>query len=71
MNTTTDIVWLQDDLRIADNPLFHFTDTPSHLLCLYVVDEKWLAPLIEGESTPRMGPARLRFLWQSLIPPYS
>ena len=67
MNTTTDIVWLQDDLRIADNPLFHFTDTPSHLLCLYVVDEKWLAPLIEGESTPRMGPARLRFLWQSLM----
>lgn len=67
MNTTTDIVWLQDDLRIADNPLFHFTDIPSHLLCLYVVDEKWLAPLIEGESTPRMGPARLRFLWQSLM----
>lgn len=67
MNTTTDIVWLQDDLRIADNPLFHFTDTPSHLLCLYVVDEKWLAPLIEGESAPRMGPARLRFLWQSLM----
>lgn len=67
MNTTTDIVWLQDDLRIADNPLFHFTDTPSNLLCLYVVDEKWLAPLIEGESTPRMGPARLRFLWQSLM----
>ncbi|MGQ7261804.1 DASH family cryptochrome [Vreelandella sp. V005] len=67
MNSTTDIVWLQDDLRIADNPLFHFTDIPSHLLCLYVVDEQWLAPLIEGESTPRIGPARLRFLWQSLM----
>jgi deoxyribodipyrimidine photo-lyase len=67
MNSTTDIVWLQDDLRIADNPLFHFTDIPSNLLCLYVVDEKWLTPFIEGESTPRIGPARLRFLWQSLM----
>lgn len=67
MNSTTDIVWLQDDLRIADNPLFRFTARPSYLLCLFVVDEQWLAPLIEGESTPRIGPARLRFLWQSLM----
>lgn len=67
MNSTIDIVWFQDDLRIADNPLLNFSSSPSYLLCLYVLDEQWLAPLIDGESTPRMGPARLRFLWQSLM----
>ncbi|HSP31063.1 MAG TPA: deoxyribodipyrimidine photo-lyase, partial [Halomonas sp.] len=67
MNSTIDIVWLQDDLRVADNPLLHFTSPPAHLLCLYVLDKQWCAPLIEGEPAPRIGPARLRFLWQSLI----
>lgn len=67
MNSTIDIVWLQDDLRIADNPLLHFTAPPTYLLCLYVLDRQWLEPLIEGEQTPRIGSARLRFLWQSLI----
>ena len=67
MNSTIDIVWLQDDLRIADNPLLNFSSPPNYLLCLYVLDEQWLAPIIEGESTPRMGPARLRFLWQCLM----
>ena len=67
MNGTIDIVWLQDDLRIADNPLLHFTTPPCYLLCLYVLDKRWLAPLFDGESTPRLGPARLRFLWQSLM----
>ncbi len=67
MNSTIDIVWLQDDLRIADNPLLHFTSPPSYLLCLYVLDEQWLVPLIDGETTPRIGSARLRFLWQSLM----
>lgn len=67
MDNTVDIVWLQDDLRVADNPLLHFTDPPSQLLCLYVLDKQWFEPLIEGEPTPRIGPARLRFLWQSLI----
>ncbi|MEA2120448.1 DASH family cryptochrome [Halovibrio sp. HP20-50] len=67
MNSTVDIVWLQDDLRIADNPLLHFSSTPSYMLCLYVLDTQWFAPLIEGETAPRIGPARLRFLWQSLM----
>ena len=67
MNSMINIVWLQDDLRIADNPLFHFAVPPTHLVCLYVVDEQWFAPLIDGELTPRIGPARLRFLWQSLM----
>lgn len=67
MYSTIDIVWLQDDLRIADNPLLHFASPPSFLLCLYVLDEQWLYPLFDGESTPRIGPARLRFLWQSLM----
>ncbi|NYT72293.1 DASH family cryptochrome [Halomonas sp. QX-2] len=67
MYSTIDIVWLQDDLRIADNPLLHFTSPPSYLLCLYVLDEQWFSPLFDGESTPRIGPARLRFLWQSLM----
>jgi deoxyribodipyrimidine photo-lyase len=67
MNSTIDIVWLLDDLRVADNPLLHFTSHPSHLLCLYVLDKQWFQPLIEGEPEPRIGPARLRFLWQSLI----
>lgn len=67
MNSTIDIVWLQDDLRIADNPLLRFAVPPSYLVCLYVVDEQWLMPLIEGEERPRIGPARLRFLWQCLM----
>lgn len=67
MNSTTDIVWLQNDLRVADNPLLHFAFPPTYLLCLYVVDEQWFEPFLEGESTPRMGPARLIFLWQSLM----
>ena len=67
MYSTIDIVWLQDDLRIADNPLLHFASPPSFLLCLYVLDEQWLYPLFDGESTQRIGPARLRFLWQSLM----
>lgn len=67
MNNTIDIVWLQDDLRVADNPLLRFTSRPDQLLCLYVLNSQWLAPAIDGEPTPRMGPARLRFLWQSLM----
>lgn len=67
MDNTVDIVWLQDDLRVADNPLLHFSDAPSQLLCLYVLNKQWFEPIIDGEPTPRIGPARLRFLWQSLI----
>ncbi|MGO2240863.1 MAG: deoxyribodipyrimidine photo-lyase [Halomonas sp.] len=67
MNPTVDIVWLQDDLRVADNPLLHFSTPPSHLLCLYVLDQRWCAPLINGDAAPRIGPARLRFLWQCLM----
>ncbi|MGM0833599.1 DASH family cryptochrome [Halomonas qaidamensis] len=67
MTSTTDIVWLQDNLRIADNPLLHFNTPPEQLLCLYVLDQRWLEPALEGDDTPRLGPARLRFLWQSLM----
>ena len=67
MNSTTDIVWLQDNLRVADNPLLHFEHSPHQLLCLYVLDQRWLTAAVPGESTPRLGPARLRFLWQSLM----
>ena len=67
MYSTIDIVWLQDDLRIADNPLLHFASPPSYLMCIYVLDERWFLPLFDVESTPRIGPARLRFLWQSLM----
>jgi deoxyribodipyrimidine photo-lyase len=67
MNSTTDIVWLHDDLRIADNPLLHFVSPPEQLLCLYVLDQRWLESAMTGENTPRLGPARLRFLWQSLM----
>lgn len=67
MNSTTDIVWLQDNLRVADNPLLHFEHCPHQLLCLYVLDQRWLQAAVPGEKTPRLGPARLRFLWQSLM----
>jgi len=67
MNSTTDIVWLQDNLRIADNPLLHFDAPPEQLLCLYVLDQRWFEPSSAGDDTPRLGPARLRFLWQSLM----
>ncbi|MDX1466994.1 MAG: DASH family cryptochrome, partial [Halomonas sp.] len=36
------------------------------LLCVFALDEAWLAPL-PGLEAPRIGPARLRFLWESLI----
>ncbi|CAM4048527.1 DASH family cryptochrome [Vreelandella rituensis] len=64
---TADIVWLQDDLRIADNPLFHFDTAPDQLLCLYVLDQHWLKALFQKEDASRMGSARLRFIWQSLM----
>ncbi len=67
MSSTTDIVWLQDNLRIADNPLLHFDSPPQQLLCLYVLDRRWLERSVAGDAFPRLGPARLRFLWQSLM----
>ncbi|RCV87661.1 DASH family cryptochrome [Billgrantia montanilacus] len=60
------LVWLRHDLRLADNPLFHFDPSPDQLMCVYVLDRAWLSPL-PGLSEPRIGPARLRFLWESLI----
>lgn len=62
-----DIVWLHNDLRIKDNPLLHFSSRPEHLVCVYVLDERWLASPIPREDTSRIGPARLQFLWQSLM----
>lgn len=67
MNSAIDIVWLQDNLRIADNPLLQFDSPPDQLLCLYVLDQRWLQPCLPGEPALRLGPARLRFLWQSLM----
>ncbi|MCP1315080.1 MULTISPECIES: DASH family cryptochrome [unclassified Halomonas] len=67
MNITTDIVWLHDNLRVADNPLLRFDSRPDQLICLYVLDQRLLDASLPGEATPRLGPARLRFLWQSLM----
>ena len=64
---SAELVWLRDDLRLADNPLFQFASPPAELMCVYVLDERWLAPLAPGMSARRIGPARLSFLWQSLI----
>ncbi|MDX1466661.1 MAG: deoxyribodipyrimidine photo-lyase, partial [Halomonas sp.] len=60
------LIWLRGDLRLADNPLFAFATSPESLLCVFALDEAWLAPR-PGPETPRIGPARLRFLWESLI----
>ena len=60
------LVWLRSDLRLADNPLFHFPTPPESLLCVFVLDDTWLAPL-PGLDAPRIGPARLQFLWKNLI----
>ena len=60
------LIWLRHDLRLADNPLFQFETPPEQLMCVYVLDRSWLTPL-PGLDVPRIGPARLRFLWESLI----
>ncbi|WP_404416677.1 DASH family cryptochrome [Vreelandella aquamarina] len=62
-----DIVWLHNDLRIADNPLLNFTSRPEQLLCVYVLDERWLEQAIPDQNVARIGPPRLRFLWESLM----
>lgn len=62
-----DIVWLHNDLRIADNPLLHFRSPPEQLLCVYVLDERWLEQAIPDQHVARIGPPRLRFLWESLM----
>ena len=60
------LIWLRHDLRLADNPLFQFETPPEQLMCVYVLDRAWLTPL-PGLGVPRIGSARLRFLWESLI----
>ncbi|MGM0694757.1 MAG: DASH family cryptochrome [Pseudomonadota bacterium] len=60
------MVWLRSDLRLADNPVFHFSTPPEALFCVYVLDKAWLAPL-PGLGVSRIGSARLRFLWECLI----
>ncbi|MFG6666909.1 DASH family cryptochrome [Halomonas sp. HNIBRBA4712] len=67
MQLNTDIVFLNNSLRVSDNPLLHFESRPDQLICLYVLDQRWLEPGLPGEKTPRLGSARLRFLWQSLM----
>ncbi|MFW6346419.1 MAG: deoxyribodipyrimidine photo-lyase, partial [Halomonas sp.] len=59
------LVWLRADLRLADNPLLRFDSPPETLLCVFVLDRDWLVAAAPG--IPRIGSARLRFLWESLI----
>lgn len=63
----TDIIWLHDDLRVADNPLLHFASPPEAMLVVYVLDERKLAPWHPDDEGMRLGPARIRFLWQSVM----
>lgn len=63
----TDIIWLNDDLRVADNPLLRFDSAPEAMLVVYVLEARQLEPWHPQESGPRPGPARLGFLWQSLM----
>ncbi|WP_319022802.1 DASH family cryptochrome [Halomonas sp. S3-1-8] len=67
MQATTDIVLINNSLRVSDNPLLRFDSRPDQLICLFVLDQRLLEPALPGEATPRLGPARLRFLWQSLM----
>ncbi|MBB3191296.1 DASH family cryptochrome [Halomonas cerina] len=64
---STAIVWFRHDLRLADNPLLDFPASPEQLLCVFVLDTRWLEPALPGLAARRIGPARLQFLWQSLI----
>ncbi|PAU76266.1 DASH family cryptochrome [Halomonas salipaludis] len=61
------VVWLRHDLRVADNPLFGALDGASSLACVYVLDARELRDWAPQQVARRCGPARLRFLWQSLM----
>ncbi|MDR5904625.1 DASH family cryptochrome [Franzmannia qiaohouensis] len=61
------VVWLRHDLRVADNPLFGALDGTSSLACVYVLDARELRDWAPQQAASRCGPARLRFLWQSLM----
>ncbi|KXS39772.1 MAG: hypothetical protein AWU55_147 [Halomonadaceae bacterium T82-2] len=61
------LVWLRNDLRVADNPLWAVGAPVETMLCVYVLDRRWLAPWRPGDARGRVGPARLRFLWESLM----
>ncbi|APX92111.1 deoxyribodipyrimidine photolyase [Halomonas sp. 1513] len=64
---STAIVWLRHDLRVADNPLFSALEGATSLACVYVLDARELRDWAPGQAASRCGPARLRFLWQSLM----
>ncbi|SEL18501.1 DASH family cryptochrome [Halomonas daqiaonensis] len=64
---STEIAWFRHDLRLADNPLLDFQTPPEQLICVYVLDIRWLESPLPGLAARRIGPARLQFLWQSLI----
>ncbi|WP_355659765.1 DASH family cryptochrome [Halomonas salifodinae] len=64
---STTLVWFTEDLRLGDNPLLRFATPPESLLCVYLLCPEQLAPLNEHHGWSRMGAARRRFLWQSLI----
>lgn len=65
--TVTDIIWLNNDLRVADNPLLRFASPPEAMLVVYVLDGRELDAWHREESGMRLGPARLTFIWQSLM----
>ncbi|MBD3894834.1 DASH family cryptochrome [Halomonas sp. ML-15] len=64
---STAIVWLRHDLRVADNPLFSALGGATALACVYVLDAHELRQWAPEQAASRCGPARLRFLWQSLM----
>ncbi|SDM01584.1 deoxyribodipyrimidine photo-lyase (single-stranded DNA-specific) [Franzmannia pantelleriensis] len=64
---STTIVWLRHDLRVSDNPLFSSLEGTAALACVYVLDARELRQWAPEQSASRCGPARLRFLWQSLM----
>ncbi len=61
----TVLVWFQNNLRVADQPLLSFSKFSSdHILPVFIIDERWFKPNQFG-VTP-MGPHRYRFLADSL-----
>jgi|GEM_PF-5542440 deoxyribodipyrimidine photolyase len=42
---STQIAWFRRGLRLADNPLVRFATPPEQLLCVYVLDERWLTTM--------------------------
>ncbi|WP_417286087.1 DASH family cryptochrome [Cobetia marina] len=71
-STDTWLVWLDDDLRLDDNPLWQaaLEEHPAHLLVVYILPETTFQPIgIVSPDAARLQPlsvARQRFLLESL-----